>query len=95
MKRSKWIAALVWLLCAAVLLSGALLVFHAGHACHDQACVLCPILEHCKMALLGVLAIAAAASLWMREGAPSPSTPKENRFDPEWTLVRRKVKLLN
>ena len=94
MKRSAWSYALIWLLCIGLLLSGALLVLHGGHACHDQACALCPILENCKTALSGVLALAAAFSLLLGMGT-SPSTPKENRFDPEWTLVQRKVKLLN
>lgn len=95
MKRSPWRAALAWLLCLALLLSGALLILHVGHACHDQACMLCPILENCRMALQGALALSAVAVWGIITGRSGACSPVGNWFDPEGTPVQRKVKLLN
>ncbi len=94
MKRSRLYSVLAWCLCAALLLSGALLVFHAGHACRNQACALCPILENCRSALAGAWLLCAAIALGAAAGEKACAAV-ENRFDPDETPVRQKVKLLN
>ena len=95
MKHSQWTIALAVLLCAVSLLSGTLLVLHADHVCCESACTVCPILARCMEIFLGVLAVFAAGSFLGDVGIGCCYGPPESRFVPEWTLVQRKVKLLN
>ena len=95
MKHNKGTAALALLMCAAFLLSGTLLVLHADHACHECTCAICPILARCMEIFLGVLAVFAATGFLGDIGIGRCYGPPENRTVPEWTLVQRKVKLLN
>lgn len=95
MKQGKWKAVLAWIMCAAFLLSGTLLVLHADHACRESACTVCPILVRCMEIFLCVLAVFAAMGFSGDTGIGRCYGPPENRTVPEWTLVQRKVKLLN
>lgn len=83
------------LLCAIVLLSGALLILHAGCECSPSTCPVCTMLAqnaenflYLPMVFVGV----GALGIWSET---RPSRSAENRFAPDATPVRRKVKLLN
>lgn len=95
MKQSTLKATLALLLCGVMLLSGTLLVLHSGHACQETSCPVCPVIDSFIRLLMGVI---AAVSWSLTAGyllCRQYSRPPENRFVPEWTLVQRKVKLLN
>jgi len=95
MKRNAPVKALAVLLCGVLLLSGTLLVLHSGHSCQDTSCTLCPIIDGFIKMLLGAIASAASLGLVHRIRAGRCYGPPENRYEPEWTLVQQKVKLLN
>ena len=95
MKRGKRTAAMAWFMCAVMLVFGTLLVLHADHICHDHTCVICPILARCMEIFLCALAVFTAAGFSGDTGMGRCYGPPENRTVPEWTLVQRKVKLLN
>lgn len=95
MKHSKWAATLAIVLCAAALLSGTLLVLHADHACCGDSCRICPVLARCLDVILGMIAVISLTGILTSTGAGRQFRFLENRFVPDWTLVRLKVKLLN
>lgn len=95
MKRNKLTMAIVLLLGVAWLLSGTLLVLHADHTCQETTCPICLILARSVETFLLAIAVLVAAGLLADMSAGRCYGPPENRFVPEWTLVQRKVKLLN
>lgn len=96
MKRRKLARALILLLCIAVLLSGTLLILHTRHNhIHRVAeCSICMALERraeaslCSLSMLTLFGLIGSLSL-------CAFGLGENRFLPDWTPVRRKVKLLD
>ncbi|MBQ8313777.1 MAG: hypothetical protein IJX84_11325 [Clostridia bacterium] len=94
MKHRRIAFALALLLGATALLSGTLLILHDGHECHQTACPLCTGLIQ-GLELLRMLAILAGVGLLISMRSLASSCLSENRYLPDWTPVRRKVKLLN
>jgi len=95
MKRRGIAWTLTVLLCANLLLSGILLVLHMDHTCHSTACTICIALAQSVEHFLAMIAILAAVGLYCDVQLYRCYGPPENRFDPGWTLVRQKVKLLD
>lgn len=93
MKQRKIAIALVILLCASVLLSGTLLILHTGHECHRASCPVCAALARSMEAILGLLAALMVLGLFTNPNRRCLCVSPENRFVPDWTPVRRKVKL--
>lgn len=95
MKRNALTMAIVLLLGITWLLSGTLLVLHADHTCQDMTCPICTIIARSAESFLLAITILVTAGLLTDMSAGHCYGPPENRFVPEWTLVQRKVKLLN
>lgn len=96
MKRRRLARALIMLLCIAVLLSGTLLILHTRHDhMHRVAeCPVCMALERRAEASLCILSMLAIFGM-IGSLALCGFNLGENRFLPDWTPVRRKVKLLD
>ena len=95
MKNRKIAWLLAMLLCVAVVLSGTLLILHADHECSQTACPVCMVLMRSDESFLCAVAMMAATGLCVDICHGFGFDPPENRFVPEWTPVRRKVKLLD
>jgi len=93
MKQRRIAAALILILCAAALLSGALLILHSGHDCHQATCPVCMILTRSTESFLCLLLACIGTELFLDVGQYHLLCISENRFVPDWTLVHRKVKL--
>jgi len=93
MKRGKRTAALAWFMCAVMLVFGTLLVLHADHACHPASCPVCMNLARDTDSFLCLMAAFAGMGLFLSLHRQSLYPSAENRYVPDWTLVRRKVKL--
>jgi len=93
MKQRRIALALILLLCATALLSGTLLVLHADHACHPASCPVCMNLARDTDSFLCLMAAFAGMGLFLSLHRQSLYPSAENRYVPDWTLVRRKVKL--
>ena len=93
MKNRKTAWLLVMLLCVTVVLSGTLLVLHADHACHPASCPVCMNLARDTDSFLCLMAAFAGMGLFLSLHRQSLYPSAENRYVPDWTLVRRKVKL--
>jgi len=93
MKRNAPVKALAVLLCGVLLLSGTLLVLHADHACHPASCPVCMNLARDTDSFLCLMAAFAGMGLFLSLHRQSLYPSAENRYVPDWTLVRRKVKL--
>jgi len=95
MKHRRIMLALIVLLCIVALLSGTLLALHADHECHQTACHVCMLLAQsaktCLYAAVACLSIGLLENLIQR----CLCGFNESRYIPDWTLVRRKVKLLD
>lgn len=94
MNHRKIAITLMLLLCVTVLLSGTLLILHAGHDCRPAACPVCAILAQTAGAFLSSVAVLVSLALLHDMKRLLYASP-ENRFVPERTPVRRKVKLLD
>ncbi|MCI6374620.1 MAG: hypothetical protein MR821_04940 [Clostridiales bacterium] len=95
MKRRRIAWALILLLCAAALLSGSLLVLHTGRGCHASACPICMMLARRAGQLPFLLIAFAGAGLFGKLYRGRLYALPENQSVPDWTPVRRKVKLLD
>ena len=93
MKQRSIAAALILLLCVTALLSGALLILHSGHECHQATCPVCTILTRNTEFFLCLLFACIGTGLLFDVGKYRLLFIAENRVVPEWTLVHRKVKL--
>lgn len=93
MKQRRFAFALALFLCAAALLSGALLVLHADHSCHPASCTVCTNLARDAESFLCLMAAFAGMGLLIALNKHCLCASAENRYVPDWTLVRRKVKL--
>ncbi len=93
MKRRKIAWMLILLLCAMALLSGALLILYADHECRQVTCPVCIILARNTESFLSLLIASASIGLLGGLDKYCVYMSPENRFIPDWTLVRRKVKL--
>ena len=94
-KRSRPSIILSLLLCAILLISGSLLALHPTHAHCRTCCMICPRIGEFVQTLLGAAAVLTCIVPTGCILAGMCYGPPENRFVPEWTLVQRKVKLLN
>lgn len=92
-RRIAWL--LILLLCATAVLSGTLLILHADHSCHQTACPICTALTRSFESFLRAAAALALISLYTDLSRSFGFGLSENRFVPDWTPVRRKVKLLD
>ena len=95
MKNRKIAWTLILLLCATTLLSGTLLILHADHGCHQTACPICTALARSVETFLRAAAMLASIGLYIDVSCKFGFEAPENRFVPDWTPVRRKVKLQN
>ena len=93
MTRRKIALSMVLLLCAAVFLSGTLLILHPDHECCQTTCAVCTALER-RSEILCLLAAVLSGGLLVMLYQRAP-LQGENQFLPDWTPVRGKVKLLN
>lgn len=93
MTRRKIAWSMVLLLCAAVFLSGTLLILHPDHECCQTTCAVCTALER-RSEILCLLATVMLGGLLLMLYQRAP-LQGENQFLPDWTPVRGKVKLLN
>ena len=93
MKQRRIAAALILLLCATALLSGALLILHSGHDCHQATCPVCTILTRNTESFLCLLLACIGMGLLFDVSKYRLLCISENRVVPDWTLVHRKVKL--
>ena len=93
MKQRRIATALVLLFCATALLSGALLILHTGHDCHQVICPICTMLTRNTESFLCLLLTCVGMCYLFDVGKYRLLYVSENRFVPDWTLVRRKVKL--
>lgn len=84
---------LTLLLIATALLSGALLILHPSHECHQAACPVCALLERGAESFLCLLIGFAGLGLLSEAGRRCLCLSPENRFLPDRTPVRLKVKL--
>lgn len=94
MKQRRIAWALLLLMCASALLSGALLILYGHHECLHEACTVCAVLEKSRQAELMALALLTAVCL-MRMLRTGSVAPAENQFIPDWTPVQLKVKMLD
>ena len=95
MKNRKIAWLLLLLLCATALLSGTLLILHADHVCHQTACPICTALTQSFESFLCLTAVTVTTGLYRDVSRSFGFGSPESRFIPDWTPVRRKVKLLN
>ena len=93
MKQRRIAAAMILLLCVTALLSGALLILHTGHDCHQATCPVCTILTRNTESFLCLLPACMGMGLLFDVGKYRLLCISENRLVPDWTLVHRKVKL--
>ena len=93
MKQRRIAAALILLLCATALLSGALLILYSGHECHQATCPVCTVLTRNTESFLCLLLACIGMGLPFDVNKNRLLFISENRVVPEWTLVHRKVKL--
>ena len=93
MKQRRFALALALFLCAAALLSGTLLVLHAEHGCRAASCSVCAGLSRNDESFLCLMTAFAGAGLMIALSKHCLCALAENRYVPDWTLVRRKVKL--
>ena len=92
MRQRKIVSALILMLCATVFLSGTLLILHTEHECHHAECSICMALQREEIALY-IIAMLVVGSLAL--STSGGAVLWEDRYLPDWTPVRRKVKLLN
>ena len=95
MNKRKISAALAILLIISMVLSGTLLILLAEHECHDVICHTCLEIARRVEMLLGSIALLIAVGMFTAESCDHIFGPPEDRYVPDWTPVRRKVKLLN
>ena len=95
MKQRRMAQALVLLLCVSAFLSGALLILHSGHDCHQAACPVCAIWTRGTESFLCLLFACTGMGLVSCAAKYRLLFTSENRFSSDGTLVHRKVKLLN
>lgn len=95
MKHRKIVLALIVLMCIAALLSGTLLALHADHECHQTACHVCMLLAQNAKTFLCAAAACAVIGLLGNLIQFCLYGFNESRYVPDWTLVRRKVELLD
>ena len=95
MKLRRIAVVLIVLLCASALLTGTLLILHGDHTCHESTCTICMAMAQRMEHILGALAILTAFGLLGDLTLWRLGLPAENRYVPGWTLVQRKVKLLD
>lgn len=95
MKNRKIAWLLLLLLCLTALLSGTLLILHSDHGCQQTACPICMALTRSFESFLCATAVLAITGLYRDLSRSFGFGSPESRFIPDWTPVRRKVKLLN
>lgn len=93
MNRRILAALLAVLLCMTALLSGALLILHKDHGCINEACAVCMLLERGAEILQGLFLVCLAVSATVRNENGCLFASLENQRLPDWTPVRRKVKM--
>ena len=93
MKQRRMATALILLMIASALLSGALLILYSGHECHHAYCPVCTILDRSTDTFLCLLLVCMGMGLLFDVGKYRLLCISENRVVPGWTLVHRKVKL--
>ena len=86
---------LILLVCATALLTSPHLILHADPECHQTACPVCKMLVQNDEGFICLLAALVGAGLFSIPDQHFLHASPENRFVPDWTLVRRKVKLLD
>lgn len=93
MKQRRIAAVMILLLCVTALLSGALLILHTGHDCHQATCPVCTILTRNTESFLCLLLAYMGIGLFFDVSKYRLLCISENWVVPDWTLVHRKVKL--
>ncbi len=95
MKQRKIALALILLLCASALLSGALLILHAEHICQSATCSVCMMLTRNSATFLCFMLACAGIGLIANGDKRYLNSAQENRLISDWTLVRRKIRMQN
>lgn len=95
MKQRRIALALILLLCLSALLSGALLILHSNHLCHQNTCSVCMMLVRSSETFMYFAFALAGIGMIVDSGMRNANASRENRFSSDGTLVRLKVKLQN
>lgn len=95
MRRRRIALFLALFIFAFALLSGTLLILHTDHECHLAICPVCILLDQNFECFLGLFCIFTGIRPLFDLAGRYLVSLSENRFIPDWTPVRLKVKLLD
>ena len=96
MTRRRIALSILLVLCAAVFVSGTLLILHPAHDCPQAVCPVCMALaRRTEMECCLLAALSAGGMLLLLSRVEPLPLHAENQFLTDWTPVRKKVKLLN